>query len=346
MPLSKRLSSLAFLLSGFILCAAAAPVAAQTAREPWTITLMLENDSLLLIDDKHYTNGLYASATSGGRPDCGFCASIARATMLAPSDDTPGDDAPDYRYGFFLGQSMFTPERLSRRIPDPNDRPYAGWLFAGGRVYRESGPMLDKVEVSVGLVGPGSGADSVQRWWHALHWFGGATPRGWHAQLKDEPTLELTEQRIWRKTVFDGPIKAELLPEAKVTLGNALTYAGAGVTFRFGQNLLADWGLPRIAPAIEGSDFINFKALGDFAWYFFAGIEGRAVARNIFLDGNALQHSASVDKMPLVADFNLGAAAILFKRIRASVSYTERTREFRTQQGNDNFMSVALSYSY
>jgi lipid A 3-O-deacylase len=310
-------------------------------REPWTITLMLENDSFFLIDDRHYTNGLYASATSGAKAECGFCRAISRVTML-PS----GEGSKTYRYGFFLGQTMFTPEDLSLSIPDPSDRPYAGWLHVGARAFRQSGDMLDKFEVAVGLVGHGSGADAVQRLWHALHWFGGVPPEGWHAQIKEEPGIVITDQRIWRKTIIDGPVEVEILPQAKVSLGNVMTAAAAGVTFRFGGNLKSDWGPPRIAAALDGSDFVDFATAGGFAWYFFAGVEGRAVARNIFLDGNTLQHSASVAKLPFVADFSVGAAAIIASKIRASVSYTERSREFRAQRRSDNFLSLAVSYSY
>jgi len=42
---------------------------------------------------------------------------------------------------------------------------------------------------------------------------------------------------------------------------------------------------------------------GDFGWYVFLGTQGRAVGHNIFLDGNSVRESASVEKKPLVADF-------------------------------------------
>lgn len=316
------------------------PALAQT-RDPWTITLMLENDSFFLIDDRHYTNGLYASATSGKKEECGFCQAVSRVTMLPA-----GHGVKTYRYGFSLGQSMFTPEDLSLSIPDPSERPYAGWLHVGARILRQSGDVLDKFEVSAGIVGHGSGADAVQRFWHALHWFGGDPPQGWHAQIKDEPGIIVSGQRMWRKSIIDGPVEVEMLPQAKLSLGNVVTAAAAAVTFRFGGNLKSDWGVPRIAPALEGADFIDFSEAGDFAWYFFAGMEGRAVARNIFLDGNTWQDSASVPKLSFVADFSVGMAAIIARRIRMSLSYTERTREFRSQHGNDNFLSLAVSYSY
>src|SRR5262249_28731406 len=73
------------------------------------------------------------------------------------------------------------------------------------------------------------------------------------------------------------------------------------------------------------------------------GIEGRAIARNIFLDGNTFRDSPSVSREAFVADYNLGLALIggpfVFR-----MSYTERTREFETQQGNDKFASLTLSF--
>src|SRR5262245_51868355 len=194
----------------------------SSAAQNWTATLINDNDAYFAIGDRHYTNGLYTSLTSPARPDCESCTGLLR--LLMPAAEGP----VTYRYGAFLGQSMFTPEVLSLEIPDPTDRPYAGWLFAGARLYRESTNVLDRLEAKIGVVGPASGADALQRWWHALHWFGGVPPAGWSRQLKNEPGLVLSGQRIWRVALVDSFIDAELLPEANLSLGNIFTYAGAG----------------------------------------------------------------------------------------------------------------------
>jgi len=73
-----------------------------------------------------------------------------------------------------------------------------------------------------------------------------------------------------------------------------------------------------------------------------AGIEGRAVARNIFLDGNSFVSSRSIAHEPLVGDFNAGMV-FLFPTVRASFSYTQRSHEFIGQHGNDEFVSINLS---
>src|SRR5262245_6432776 len=240
--------------------------------ENWTATLISENDAYFRIADSHYTNGLYLSLTTPQRPGNGTFAN---------------------RYGFFLGQNIYTPEDLLLDTPDPDDRPYAGWLYAGVRMYRESPTVLDRIDFSLGIVGPSSGADAVQRWFHSLHMFGGVPPHGWAHQIGDEPTAQLNAQRTWRITLSEGFLAGEVLPEANIALGNVFTYAGVGATLRVGRNLRADWGAPRIQPALQGSDFVDRDAADSFAWYIFAGIEGRATARNIFIDGNTFRDSPS-----------------------------------------------------
>jgi hypothetical protein len=304
------------------------------AAQGWTVTLINDNDAYFNIGDRHYTNGVYASATSPPRTECASCRFLARLML-------PESGAVSFRYGLFAGHNMFTPEDLSLADPDPDDRPYAGWLYGGARLYRESQGTLDRLEMKLGIAGPLSAADAIQRWWHALHWFGGVPPQGWNHQLKNEPGIVLSGQRTWRVPLVETFIDAELLPEANISLGNIFTYAGAGVSFRLGRNLDVDWGPPRIEPALQGSDFFN-EAAGSFAWYVYAGVEGRAIARNLFLDGNSFTDSARVTREPWVADFDLGLA-LFGGPFAFRASYTKRTREFKTQQGNDEFVSFTLS---
>ncbi len=45
-----------------------------------------------------------------------------------------------------------------------------------------------------------------------------------------------------------------------------------------------------------------------WGWSLFSGIEARAVAHDIFLDGNSFAKSYSVEKKPFVYDANAGVA--------------------------------------
>lgn len=112
---------------------------------------------------------------------------------------------------------------------------------------------------------------------------------------------------------------------------------------RFGENLPNDYGPPRIQPSLPGSAF--YDPSDGFGWYIFAGIEGRAVAHNIFLDGNTFQDSRSVDKKPFVGDLQAGIAVTLW-RTRVSYTHVLRTREFDGQDTTDSFGAFSASFRF
>jgi len=305
--------------------------------------LVEENDSHGSGSDKHYTQGLrlaFASAETAA----GKRADLADLLLLLPKTASASSG---YRYGVFVGQSIFTPADIADSTPDPNDRPYAGWLYAGATLYRQSGNVLDRAEITVGIVGPSARGEQVQNAWHV------ATrgvlnldrAQGWDAQLHNEFGVVLTEERKWRFAGTAGRYEVDLVPEVNASIGNIFTYAAAGGLVRFGRHLAVDWGPPRVQPALAGSDFVNAQVLGGdgFAWYAFAGTEARLVARNIFLDGNTFQDSASVTRKPFVADLTAGVTAV-FQHGRATVSYVRRSEEFTTQDGYDQFLSITLAY--
>jgi hypothetical protein len=313
-----------------------------------TSNLIEENDSFIDHHDLHYTQGLRFSFASSEQTvgDIAYPGLRAVADTLFLPDRLEGE----LRYGLFLGQSVFTPQNLVLTVPDPRDRPYAGWLYGGVSAYRDTGDHLDRADVTLGLVGPGAEGAAVQNNWHReapLPALRGMHANGWGSQLRDEPGLILSEQRQWRLATAAGPIELDALPEVNAALGNIFTYAAAGGLLRIGQGLAVDWGQPRIQPALSGSDFVNRSASAGrwAAWYLFGGIEGRAVARNIFLDGNSFERSAHVTKEPFVADYTAGFMTYL-SAARFGVSYTRRTREFTTQLKQDEFVSVLLAINF
>ena len=98
---------------------------------------------------------------------------------------------------------------------------------------------------------------------------------------------------------------------------------------------------PQTPPSVPGSGF--FIPLHCFGWYLFPGIEGRAVARNIFLDGNTFRDSRNVDKEPLVGDLQFGIA-ITWRNLRLGYTHVLRTREFKGQgDRRDDFGALSLS---
>jgi hypothetical protein len=101
---------------------------------------------------------------------------------------------------------------------------------------------------------------------------------------------------------------------------------------RFGKNLEADYGPARIRPALSGTPYFNSDYLeGRFGFYFFVGVQGRAIARNLFLDGNTFADSRSVNSEPLVGDLSGGLSMFWGEAVKLDTSITYRTEEFENQ---------------
>jgi hypothetical protein len=345
-----------------LLAAPAVPSPAWAEDGGGTFSVLVENDFFgSEHTDKHYSQGIrfvWTPSKSEIYPwggDQGVAASLAR---LVPGF-VPEDAKAKVRVAYALGQSIFTPTDLRRSIPDPNDRPYAGWLYGGitlvSEVNRDQQDRLtqfDAVGIDLGIVGPSALAKQTQQGFHRFLGGDQIIPKGWDRQLHDEPGILLTYDKKWRFVVpvFSRDAKdfsLDATPSIGVNVGNVYTGASTGITFRFGQSLPDDYGPPRIRPGLAGSDFIERPAedRNFFGWYLFAGVEGRAVAQNIFLDGNSFRSSPSVDKKTLVADFQAGIA-VLVGGVRITYTQILRTREFNHQRGNDNFGAIGLSANF
>ena len=83
----------------------------------------------------------------------------------------------------------------------------------------------------------------------------------------------------------------------------------------------------------------------DFGWYLCAGVDGRGVARNIFLDGNTFRDSRSVDKEPWVGDLQFGFV-LAWRQVRLSYTHILRSREFKGGEGRDEFGAVSISIPF
>ncbi len=322
----------------------AAPARAEEA-ESAVWVFQLENDffTQLTNTDRHYTNGVRISRVSppGDVPRwLGAMASV-------PSNFGPGGAPAEQRWAVSLGHSMFTPDDTDAVALVPDDRPYAAWLYFGFSVHSvyegaEGAGRKDVFSIEAGIIGPSALGEEIQNTWHEL--IGVELSNGWDNQLKDEPGLKLGFVRKWRTAHWDvsddGRYEADVIPHVAVTLGNIMTDASIGGLVRLGENLQDDFGPPRIRPGLPGSE--TFGRTGRLDWYLFTGGELRAVARNIFLDGNTWKDSHSVDREPFVADLQLGVA-VLFERVRLTYTHVFVSPEFEEQSQWDQFGALTLS---
>jgi hypothetical protein len=329
-------------LAGAALLAALPGVAsAQEAASKGVFSLEVENDSLSSGADRNYTSGIKLAYVSPSDRVPGWLRSTGGFTRAISHSE------PDF-WGISIGQSIFTPEDIEAVPAPPDQHPYAGWLYmqimvsaeedrADGRRPR----FMDSYELEFGMTGPAALGEQAQRGIHQL--LGAPDPKGWDSQLHDEFAFAASFDRRWRAARlfgdFLGGIEADLTPSAGASLGTLRTEARLGLTARIGQRIDSDYGPPRVRPSLAG---VEHFAGGPLSWQVFAGAQGRAVAHDLFLDGNTFEDSASVDRIPLVADYQAGFS-ISAGDWRLAYTYVWRTDEFKTQGGRQDFGALALS---
>lgn len=339
-------------LGAALLAAAVSSAPAPAQDREWTGTIVEDDDFWAPQNhDAYYTHGIRLSATTGD---------VQASFWQAPFDGLGGvtsafPSAPgaSRRYNLvLLGQNMYTPRNPTLFNPDPRDRPYAGWLYGGVGLMQdtpvEAGQNTDRFDelaLKLGIVGPGSLANATQTRYHLLIHV--TTFKGWHAQLRNEPAVDLFYQRKWRYLAESaGGWGFDAIPQWDIRAGNVYDYLGAGGMLRMGHNLRIDYGPPHI-DLNTGSDYINPERATSGAWalYLFIAAEARAVAHNIFLDGNDFKPSAHVEKFPAVGDFEAGVA-FAYEHFRFAYTWVLRSPEFVHQVGTDHYGSLTLSIRF
>jgi hypothetical protein len=291
--------------------------------------------------DRHYTNGArLAMGLDGDNMDSWY-----RFMDRFPLPRT-GTEIDSYE--FAVGHNIYTPEFFISPDPVLHDRPFAGWLYTELSRTVNSPGREQSLAISLGVVGPLALGEEVQKLYHSI--IGDLEPLGWDHQLKNEPAVLLRYRHSWFTPLVDGGrVKLDLITRAGINLGNVFTDAGTGLALRLG-NHLPERELPlRLQPGLSGNNTFIHVRKDRFDWMVFAGVQGRGIARNIFLDGNTFRDSHSVDKRPLIWDAEAGII-LGFGQFRhpvfISISFVWRDREFDLQQGRDNLGSAMVGIQY
>jgi lipid A 3-O-deacylase len=318
----------------------------EKAKDYDTVSIYVEND-VLAASDSNYTSGFKLTWTTalptGGQDD------------LQPKWDyplirrLPFVKKPGFQRmrSLSIGQSVFTPEDLRRSDLIVEDRPYAGFSYLGIAFHSSNSRRMDSLEFDIGIVGRHSYGEDIQKTVHK--WTSSTHPEGWDNQLKDEFALNVTYESKW-KLLQSGLGKGfgyDLIPHLGGRLGNVHIYANAGMEARFGWSLPNDYGTCPIRPGCEINTAFDagVPSRGRFGIHIFVGVDGRAVARDIFLDGNTFRDSHSVDKEHFVADIMAGMA-LRAGGLKITYAFVYRTKEFKTQDDEQIFGSILLSLSY
>lgn len=303
------------------------------------VNVVYENDMIGDGADKYYTSGVRISYLDLDAKFPGFARDIDDILPMISLNDTSG-------IFYSLGHNIFTPQDVSKREADPDDRPYAGYLYGSVGMVSLNDDHVDEIEVSLGVVGPAAMGEQVQKFIHT-NVTDSPIPKGWKNQLKNEPAVTLGWQRSWRsRTLLDsGAFALSFSPYAGATVGNVYDFINGGISLRLSPSEAQWQDTPvRVRPALPGTGYFDTPE-NKWGWYLFGGIEGRAIGRNIFLDGNTFTDSPSVDKKHWVADANAGLA-LTYDKVRISYTLVYRTKEFEDQEDDTLFGAMSVGYRF
>ncbi|HVR37915.1 MAG TPA: lipid A-modifier LpxR family protein, partial [Thermoanaerobaculia bacterium] len=187
-------------------------------------TIYWENDNFGIgrKSDRFYTNGV--KVTMGLTPsEWPSLSARAQTFRIDFCKKTPlcSPNQPVESLSVVFGQNFYTPQDITIPTPQPNDRPWAGWLYTGLALAIVDAPqkVQNTFEVQLGILGPGAGAGATQTYIHKDLGFSNHIPAGWHNQLKNEPTLNV----IYKHARRYGNNTRDIVPEGGVALGTVQT---------------------------------------------------------------------------------------------------------------------------
>jgi len=312
----------------------------------------LEND-VWLNQDGGYTNGLafsWVSPRLNKESKSAWLRFLYRANtrLLGNANKTENpnrlkSEDLDQRWAIVsLAQGMFTPTDLTEAELISDDRPYAGLLYAGLTLVRNTGREQTIWGAGLGVVGPLSLAEATQKWLHETYdW---TDPQGWRNQLKNEPVVDIWFNRFW---TLVGPERGEWgwHPAVKAgvggQLGNLRTSAETIIDFRFGLNLQPENEAVYSAPLFGQSPLTGVKKT---SVYGFCRLSGQALARNLLIEGNTLASSPGQSLHHLYGQLTSG---LVYQSEQAALTFyaVVRTKEFKSQKYFDPYLGLSLSIS-
>lgn len=294
-----------------------------------------DND-IFVGEDNGYTNGGFWTWFDTGRRDKEQPQPqwVLKPLLWSMSEQNPLHRVNSHTFGHM----MVTPEDITRVNPDPNDIPYSGlvyYLNSHLQVYED---YADLASVTIGLVGPDSGADSVQKYIHKRI-SGADEPRGWHAQLHNEVVFRLSRYRMWRSWI-SGSGNSDFLTAAGINVGTLESSLSGYAVIRYGTNLAQSYA----TAAYHGSRAINPVALNG-GWHVYAGLSARYVGNLIFTDGNTFRDSPSVEPDPAKIGFTTGIS-YSWRDFAATLAVEDMALNEEEYEGIERYGTFTIAYRF
>ncbi|NCD11871.1 MAG: lipid A deacylase LpxR family protein [Epsilonproteobacteria bacterium] len=255
-------------------------VACTTLAYADTMSLVLENDALVG-QDQHYTNGIYYTWMS--------------ENTTAFPDVLSFIDLPQKNVAFSFSHAIFTPEDKKRDSRNLDDLPYAGYMGMNLLAYKSSEHFFHEAGLNVGMVGPSTQAEELQKGFHSL--IGHSKPKGWEYQLNDEMMYGISYQVGYKTAPMSlNDLSLDFTTHIRGDAGRFYTGGLLGGTLRLSSAPMKSFAT--IGNYIGGNESIllNYEAKKHFEWALSLGAFYNAVDRYYLID-EAIDQGYRLKKM-------------------------------------------------
>lgn len=283
-----------------------------------------ENDAYLAtLNDRYYTNGLMIYFRRALNPDK-FSDQVEKKT-----------------YEISAGQKMYTPFWGNVPKKEDQDRPFAGYLYAGGAysVFYKKERVL-KLSTEIGIVGPGSLAEGAQEFLHKTVGF--YTPSGWEYQIKNDFAVNLAANYSQLLLRTNDNI-VDLSGQGYANLGTTFSGLGASLLFRAGRlNQLFN-------SAYHNAVIGNAKTakLNKSEFYFYLKPQLNVVAYDATIQGSLFNNNSPLTfgAKPIVFEQQFGINYST-NRFTADFNIIFKTKEVKSTADAQNYGALSLYYRF
>jgi len=283
-----------------------------------------ENDAYLAtLNDRYYTNGLFI---------------YFRRAINA---DKVNEKVEKKTYEISAGQKMYTPYWGQVAKKEDQDRPFAGYLYAGAAysIFYVKESVL-KTSIEIGTVGPNSLAEDAQKFLHKTVGF--YTPAGWEYQVKNELAVNFSGN--YSKLIHRSSDNAvDFSGQGYVNLGTTFSGLGTSLLFRAGRlNQLFNSAYHN---AVIGDS--KTKSLNNSEFFFYAKPQLNIVAYDATIQGSLFNNNSPVtfEVKPIVFEQQFGVN-YSSKRFTADFNIIFKTKEVKSVAKAQNYGGLSLYYRF
>ncbi|RZL13649.1 MAG: lipid A deacylase LpxR family protein [Pedobacter sp.] len=284
-----------------------------------------ENDSYLAQgSDRYYTNGLFIN----------FRRAFDQTKLKAGLEKKI--------YEISIGQKIYNP--ISGYAPNPStqNRPFAGYLYAGGALsWFKSNESALRVSAELGTVGPSSLAKDGQELLHNTVGF--YELAGWEYQIRDEVSVNLSVQytKLIHRLVDNA---ADISFEGYANAGTTYNGAGAGLLLRAGSiNQLFN---SSYLNASVGNN-AKTRSLVPKEIFFYAKPQLNFVAYDATVQGSIFKNNSPVtfDVKPIVFAQQLGFN-YSSQRFTIDLGVIFKTKEIESNARAHQWGAISMNYRF